>query len=498
MSNVLDWLDTLALTPTAECHLDSRSVSKGDVFVALQGERVRGQDFILDAIQRGAVAVLTEGPLDDPGIVPAGVSIFQEKRLREKLAEIALFFYGNPAKRLSICGITGTNGKTSVAYTIAQLWSAQPQQTGAMIGTIGVGLVDRLSENTLTTPDILSVYRHLKACADQGATQVAIEASSHALMQGRIAGLSFESVVFTNLTQDHLDYHQTMEAYWAAKRRLLTDYPTNYRVINLDDPYGLAFCEACRLGNTALPKDTPLLGYTCNATMVNRLPKILAIWVSDITRSAYGITCVCHSPWGKGTLKISGIGDFQLSNALAAVGVLCSQGADFHAVLKTLPMIKPVPGRLNKLGGTDRLPTVMVDFAHTPDALAKALQALRPYCAGKLTVVFGCGGERDKTKRPLMLREALQYADTVFITADNPRSEPPEQIVADMLQATPNQARITIELNRRLAIEQAIANAGPKDMVLLAGKGHEMTQVIGTEHQPFSDIAVAQEVLSKA
>lgn len=490
MSRLSDWLSALRLSPSADCTLDSRAVRPGDVFVAIQGEHANGADFIVEAMQRGAAGILSERDFKQSS-TQSSIPFLFTPELKARLPEIATFFYGNPSKRLSLCGITGTNGKTSVAHTIAQLWDAQPQQRGAIIGTVGIGLLDRLLENPLTTPDILSVYRHLKTCADQGATQVAIEVSSHALVQGRVAGLSFKSLVFTNLTQDHLDYHETMESYWQTKRRLLTDYPAKYRIVNLDDPYGLQFCQDCRAGKTVLPADTPLVGYSCHSDAARSLSDILFLTVKNIQRSSRGISAKCISPWGEGDFHIPGIGDFQLSNALAAIGVLCSQGANFLSVLHALSQSQAIPGRLNKLGGDGRLPTVVIDFAHTPDALAKVLQTLRPYCAGMLSVVFGCGGERDRAKRPLMLGVALQYADRVFITLDNPRQEPPEQIIADMLQAGGNREKIVIELNRRAAIEQAVKAAGAKDMVLLAGKGHETAQIIGSERQPFSDANVA-------
>jgi UDP-N-acetylmuramoyl-L-alanyl-D-glutamate--2,6-diaminopimelate ligase len=498
MSSIISWLKALKLSPTAQCTLDSRAIQPGDVFVAIQGEATNGANFMMDAIQRGAAGILSEQNFKNASIKPS-VPFWQDPNLKKQLPDIAAFFYGNPTKRLSLCGITGTNGKTSVAHTIAQLWDKQPNQRGAILGTLGIGPIDRLSENKLTTPDVLSVYRYLKACADKGATQVAIEASSHALVQGRVAGLSFESVVLTNVTQDHLDYHKTMASYWQAKRRLLTDYPAKHRIINLDDPYGLQFCQDCRAGRTPLPTDTPMLGYSCHeqATGINGVPDMSSLTVKNIQRLPQGISAECHSPWGRGDFHIPGIGDFQLSNALAAIGVLCSQGADFASVLDALSHSKPVPGRLNKLGGQNNLPTVIIDFAHTPDALAQVLHTLRPYCAGVLSVVFGCGGERDRTKRPLMLQEALQYADRVFITLDNPRHESAEQIVADMLQAGGNREKIVIELDRRLAVEQAIRAAGAQDMVLLAGKGHETAQIIGSKSLPFSDITVASAALER-
>lgn len=494
MNAFSDFLKTL---PSAATGLssDSRVVQPGDIFVAIQGAQTDGRRHLAAAAERGAVGFLIEGNASDVSAPLTRPACFIPD-LKSRLFELAAQFYHHPARRLRLHGVTGTNGKTSTTHFIAQLLNQNAGRSCAVLGTLGVGIPPgTLDAFGLTTPDAIALQRYFSGLLAQGATDVAMEVSSHALAQQRVQGLTFESAVLTNVTQDHLDYHGTMQAYWAAKRPLLTDYQAKHLIVNVDDPYGLQFCQDWVKKRAQGSEAAQVVGYALHFNAWHTLPGVQPLTLSNIQRGPHVVSGDCRSPWGEGRLETALVGDFNLSNVLAGLAVACVEGHDFHHILTAVRGCEPVPGRMNRVGGTPSQPLVVVDYAHTPDALAQVLQALRPYCKGQLWCVFGCGGDRDRTKRPLMLQSVLENADNAWITQDNSRTEPPAQIIADMLQGLSNHEKITIELDRRQAILQAVGQASPEDVVLIAGKGHETHQILGTVPHPFSDAQVARTAL---
>ncbi|MDQ6916704.1 MAG: UDP-N-acetylmuramoyl-L-alanyl-D-glutamate--2,6-diaminopimelate ligase [Pseudomonadota bacterium] len=461
---------------------DSRDVRAGDAFAAYPGTRQDGRAFIADAIDRGAGAVLWEIagfnwnhawriphlPLDD---------------LKSKVGAIADFIYGHPSRDLWMVGVTGTNGKTSCAHWIATGLEASGRRS-AVLGTLGNGMISALSPATNTTPDAALLQETLAALKAAGAEAVAMEVSSHGLEQGRINGVAFDVALFTNLSRDHLDYHGTMGAYGAAKARLMAWPGLRVAVINADDPFGQSLIESAR------PKGRKVLTYGFGAADIGG---------SRLMPSPAGLAFEVHTPWGKGEVETALVGAFNASNLLGVLGVLLVSGIGFDEALGFIARAEAPPGRMQRSGG-GYAPLVVVDYAHTPDALEKVLTALRPAVAhgGELVCVFGCGGERDRGKRPEMGRVAAKLANRVVITNDNPRSEDPEQIASEIVHGirdTGNR-RYGVQLDRAAAIAGAIASAHVGDVVLLAGKGHEPYQEAAGERQPFLDWDHASRALA--
>jgi UDP-N-acetylmuramoyl-L-alanyl-D-glutamate--2,6-diaminopimelate ligase len=460
--------------------LDSREIQPGDLFLACTGLNHNGASFIDAAINNGAVAVLWETQAGIQAIplayrpAPTGkaVPVIAVPNLSQQAGILADRFYGQPSRALFVCGVTGTNGKTSVSQFLAHTQSADAP--AGVIGTLGHGLYQHLEMGRHTTPDAVTVHRWLAELREQGAANVAMEVSSHALHQGRVNGVLFDCAVFTNLSRDHLDYHGDMKSYAAAKAGLFNMPGLRYAVINSDDPIGREL-----LAN--LPNTLSALRYGLEA---EHQPDILG---KCLGLSSDGVEVEVVTPQGKGRFHSRLLGRFNISNLLAVLAVLLLSGIPLQGALARLATVNPVAGRMETFGGGTK-PLVIVDYAHTPDALEQVLKALREHCQGRLWCVFGCGGDRDAGKRPLMGAIAEALADVVILTNDNPRSEDLEQILADIKQGMTNPEPIHTQPDRRQAIALAIAQAKQGDVVLIAGKGHEAWQQIGDTKIPFSDI----------
>ncbi len=461
---------------------NSRTVQPGYLFAAFPGINKDARDYIADAIAKGAVAVVSEAQ-DFKGIQSESVPIVALPNLREKIGDLAAAFYDYPAHGMTITGFTGTNGKTSCSQFLAKALQLNQIKCG-VIGTLGSGFPGELNESVHTTPDSISIQQQLFAMRQQGARAISMEVSSHGLQQRRINGVDFDIAVFTNLTRDHLDYHSDMEHYAAAKRRLFMCPKLKHAVINVDDNFG-------RILLNELSSKLNVIGYSINGAEIN-VPMVTA---EDIKLNQEGFTAKVITPWGKGVLKSRLLGRFNISNLLAVLTVLNLMEVPLQSALASLAKLTTIPGRMQAFGGGDKL-IVVVDFAHTPDALRQVLMVLREHCHGTLWCVFGCGGDRDRGKRPQMGKVAEQFSDRVIITNDNPRCEDSQQIVNDIVKGLSCPRTVEIEYNRRVAIADAVNNAKIEDVVLIAGKGHEPYQIIGEQKIPYSDIEQVKKLLS--
>ena len=479
-SRLLDRLAQLGV-PLADLTADSRAVKLGSIFVAYPGTVQDGRAFIAEAIAKGAAAVLWEREgfaWNEHWEVPnLGV-----QDLRARVSEIAGHVYGNPSESLWMAGVTGTNGKTSVSQWIAAASNALGRRS-AVIGTLGNGMVGERVEGRNTTPDPIVLQRLLADYLRRGARFVAMEVSSHGLHQGRVAGIKYDCAIFTNLTRDHLDYHRTMEDYAEAKAMLFEARGLKHAVVNLDDAWGAKLVR--RLEGRGIEVTTYGSG------SASRLRAV------DIGLSEAGVRFRIESDLGRGIVTARVLGAFNVSNLLAVLGALLAQGIAFDEAVAAVSALEPVTGRLERVGG-GAAPLVVIDYAHTPDALEKALAALRPTVAAghKLVCVFGCGGDRDPGKRPLMGAVAARLADQVLVTSDNPRGEDPHSIIAQILEGIPNGRAEAIE-DRQVAIFSAVHHARAGDVVLLAGKGHETYQEIAGTRHPFNDREVAGAALAQ-
>jgi UDP-N-acetylmuramoyl-L-alanyl-D-glutamate--2,6-diaminopimelate ligase len=472
---------------------DSHAVRAGDVFVALAGAKHHGIEFASAAMAQGAVAVLAEqqGPgTGDQGPKVREHQVFPGPRspvpglvwidnLRAHLGEIAARFFGDPSAAMTVVGVTGTSGKTSTVQLLAQAF-AQLGKRAATIGTLGAGLHGQLHAGERTTPDVIRVHGLMAEFRDAGATDVAVEVSSHALDQHRVDGIRFDVAVFTNLTRDHLDYHGTMDAYGAAKAKLFAWPDLRAAVINVDDAFGREL--AGRISDS-----TKLLRCGIDTTDAD-------IRASDVRTHSDGIDFQLVTPWGEAPVHSNLLGRFNVANLLAVAGVLGALDIPFAQIRAALETLQPINGRMNRLGG-GAAPLVVVDYSHKPDALEQVLAALRAHCDGKLIAVFGCGGERDAGKRPIMGAIAERMADVVIVTDDNPRGEDGDAIVAQIIAGMRTPERATVERDRARAIDVAIAQASAGDVVLVAGKGHETYQEVGGAKHPFDDLQVARATL---
>lgn len=487
VSAVLTALDAMAVA-RQRMTLDSRTVRPGDVFVAIPGGRADGRDFVDAALQAGAAAVLSEvGDADSavliadtPIMVDAARRVIQVPALHRVMGMIAAAFYDHPSRSMRVYGVTGTNGKTSIANWLAQALG-RPDAPCAAIGTLGVSLGNQAWPTHNTTPDAVHLQTILRDLRDAGATQVAMEVSSHALELHRVRGVHFHAAIFTNLTQDHLDFHGTMAAYGAAKAKLFTDFTPQHRVINADDAFGLDLLARDMAGT---------LSYGLNAGDVRG---------TLVAMTARGMTL--DIAWRGAEVRVETplIGRFNASNLLAVAACLLADGLALPVVAQRLAMLTAAPGRMQRVVAEARdVPAVYVDYAHTPDALAKAIDTVRETAPASLAVVFGCGGDRDRSKRPLMGSIASTRADRVVITSDNPRSEAPDAIIADIAAGIDPARRdaCTAVLARRDAIANTIAAADARDAVLIAGKGHETYQEVNGRREPFSDVAEAHAALA--
>lgn len=457
--------------------LDSRRVAHGSLFLAVPGLNHDGRRFINSAVAAGAVAVAYENG-DGFQIEIEGLPCIPVTGLGGQLSALAGVFHGEPSQAFGLIGVTGTNGKTSVSQMVAQALGALGQPCG-VIGTLGSGMLGALTDHGMTTPDALQVQEQLATLRSEGAAWVAMEVSSHALDQGRVAALAFDVGVFTNLSRDHMDYHGSMQAYGQAKARLFA-MPLTKAVINADDAFGRELIGTC---------SAPVISYSVQDSAS-------ALYCSDLQFDSTGINATVHYQQSQCQLNSSLLGAFNLSNLLAVIGCLLAIDIPLAKAVELVGSVQAPAGRMQRLGGGSQ-PLVVVDYAHTPDALDKALAALRAHVDGKLTCVFGCGGNRDTGKRPLMARVAEQGADAVVVTDDNPRNEPSAQIIEQILHGFQQPDRAIVLPTRAEAIRQSIVFAQAGDIVLLAGKGHETYQEIDGVRHPFNDLEQARHALGE-
>lgn len=474
---------------------DSREVKPGDTFVAYPGQARDGRDYIGQAIERGSTSVLWEhaGFRWDPRWHVPNLGV---RALRHHVGAIAARLHGHPSRRLRVIGVTGTNGKTTCSQWIAQALTRCGRRC-AVIGTLGYGMRAPLKPLLNTTPDALWLHEQLADFARRGAQAVAMEVSSIGLDQDRVAGIEFETALFTNLSRDHLEYHRSMRRYQEAKARLFAWETLRHAVVNLDDEFGAALARRIRRPGLEV------IGYGFGGVGGARVVRVAG---AHIVSGAHGVSFDVRTPWGAAHVTGPLPGRHNAANLLGILAVLLAGGIPLRRAVAALAALKPLPGRLQHLGGGAR-PLVVVDYAHTPDALKQALLTLRELLAHhqprstihppRLFCVFGCGGERDPGKRPHMGRVASQLADRVVVTSDNPRGEDPGEIIRDIVAGVPGGAdAVEIETDRRAAILRAVATARRGDIVLLAGKGHETYQEVRGVRSPFSDAAVAREALS--
>jgi UDP-N-acetylmuramoyl-L-alanyl-D-glutamate--2,6-diaminopimelate ligase len=470
--------------------LDSRKVKPGSLFFAYPGTETDGRLYIDNALQQGAVAILYE---DNEAFQLSISSEYKQipcipvQNLANLVGLVAARFYDNPGQKMRIFGITGTSGKSSCSLFLAAALH-DVQRPAGVLGTIGNGIYGAMQESSHTTLDAITLQQTLAKLRQQGVKNIAMEVSSHALHQGRVNGLQFDTAIFTNLSHEHLDYHGDFINYAAAKRRLFNFPNLQTAVINADDPYGLHWLQE-------LTGKLPVYGYSLDSDLA-KASSFPCVYAQQIRLSSQGITANINTPWGVGILHAKQLGCFNLSNLLAVLTALLARGMPLEQALAKLANLPQVPGRMESFGG-GVLPTVIVDYAHKPEALKQVLITLRSICMGKLWCVFGCGGNRDKAKRPIMGRLAEQLADYVIVTDDNPRHEEAKQIIAEILQGMETPHVAVIEHDRARAIAHAISCAEPQDIVLVAGKGHEGYQLIGGEKILFSDALTVQRLLAQ-
>ena len=490
--------------------LDSRRTRPGDLFLALPGVRCHGGDHVAEALRAGAVAVaidaeypppIDHGPIDQGSLdrQPA-VPVYRIHHLRARAGVIAGRFFGQPSRQMRVIGVTGTNGKTSVTHYLAEALNGSPRAAPCgLIGTLGHGMWGHLRRTDTTTPDAITTQRLLAEMHARGAESVVMEVSSHGLDQGRVAGVDFDVAVFTNLSRDHLDYHGSMQSYGEAKRRLFQDPALKAAAVNLDDPYGRDIVGA-------LPGSAQVFGYTLAERECRGLPDA-CVCGRRLDTGDGGLCLEVVSVWGRGRIESPLLGEFNAYNLLAALAALLALGEPFADILERLSRVRAAPGRLEVFRGSDDGPVAIVDYAHTPDGLEQALRAIRGLPAirgsglhrengGQVLCVFGCGGDRDVGKRPMMGAIAESLADRVLVTSDNPRGEAPSAIIHQILAGMRAPRRAAVEADRETAIARAFAEARPGDVILVAGKGHEDYQEIAGQRRPFSDRDVVRRMVA--
>lgn len=478
LKELLDGIETVEVTGDTSCEItgivyDSRRAAPGSLFVALPGEKADGAAYIEDAIQRGAVAVVSQTPCACGGQVACA----HVADARLALAKLAGTFYGHPSLRLCTIGITGTNGKTTVSFMLREIFKAAGRRPG-LLGTVRYEIGDRVIPASRTTPESVDLQAMFAQMDRAGCDSAVMEVSSHALAQHRVDGILYDAAVFTNLTQDHLDYHGTLEEYFLAKARLFSQV-RRYAVINRDDLWG------CRLLNeTRLTTRCVSYGFDPCAQVRG----------TNAVTGENGSRMHVESSWGNADVSLKLIGRFNLCNALAAFATAAALGIPVVIIVKALAEMQCVPGRLEAVAN-NKGKRVFVDYAHTDDALLNVLETLREITPGKLIVVFGCGGNRDKGKRPLMGKVAARLADYSIITNDNPRNEIPEKIAADIAGGFDSERKYEIVLDRKAAIARGLGLIGKKDVLLVAGKGHEAYQEFNGTIFPFDDREAVREAL---
>ena len=485
-----DLLAGLASAPdvvVSDLSLDSRTSTDGSLFFAYPGESVDGRDYIPEAVSRGAVAVVYEPADYEPG--DCGVPQIPVEGARDKVSIIADRFFGSPSHRVHVIGITGTNGKTTCCYLLAQALGIAGNSTG-IIGTLGVGRFPYLDQGPNTTPGPVSMQRELASMVEQGVDKVCVEVSSHALDQGRVSGVSFHATMFTNLSQDHLDYHGDMQSYAAAKARLFTGNDGPIAVINIDDVIGRDLLNRSQRAQTwSFGKGGDLCARAVDLTIDG-----ISLLIGESHKDRQGNVADDVVE----TYRVSSrlIGRINVPNLVAVITMLRAEGIGKEAIPGIIEQLEPAPGRMELMRAGAGKPWVVVDYAHTPEALQLALASLREYCRGVLWCVFGCGGDRDREKRPLMGAVVEKMADRAIVTDDNPRSEVPRRIADDILAGMQQPAEVIQD--RATAIQWVISQADSDDWVLVAGKGHETEQIVGDQHLDFDDRHWVRECLGVA
>jgi UDP-N-acetylmuramoyl-L-alanyl-D-glutamate--2,6-diaminopimelate ligase len=477
--------------------LDSRAVQQGGAFIALPGLRNHGIEFAMQAISNGARVILWEPDQrfqNLSNVIPqstATLFVLAVPDLKSHLGTIADRFFAQPSAKLSVAGVTGTNGKTTSAFLIAAAMTALHRKA-SYSGTLGFGGIDALHESAHTTPDCISVHRQLASMSAEHRTHVGMEVSSHALDQGRIDGVRVHTALFTNLTRDHLDYHGTFEAYGAAKEKLFHRPELQHAVINVGDEFGRDAAKRLLVARNGSDFTVTLYAREQSAltSFGNQQARLFA---SHVERTSHGLVIDINGSYGRATLRSRLIGDFNVENLLGVLGVLVGWKIPLTQAVQALEQCVAPPGRMENVSISGQ-PTVVVDYAHTPDALEKALRTAREHCVGRLICVFGCGGERDVGKRPQMGTIASRLSDSIIVTDDNPRMEDAQKIIDDILPGVSTNA--VVIRDRERAIAHAIALAQPTDCILIAGKGHETYQIVGRNTLHFSDVEVARRYLN--
>ena len=477
-------LQGIADAPALEIHgiaTDSRKLSAGDVFLACQGATSHGLDFIRQAEAAGAAAVVWDASTGSE--VETTLPAIGVANLAGHIGDIANRWFDAPSRAVHVTGVTGTNGKTTVAYLVSQSLSALGMPCG-YIGTLGSGIDEIGGDESMTTPACIDLHETIAGFRDQGARHASIEVSSHALEQSRVAGIHFDSAVFTNLSRDHIDYHGTMQAYFESKAGLFLDFDVKNRIVCIDSEYGIELAERC--GAQVVTVSTQF------DRAANGRPYV---FVRSVIASETGSQFEVSTSWGTATVELPLPGDFNVANAAVVLALLLCNDVPMDSACETLAGLSAPPGRMELVNepGNDSGPRVYVDYSHTPASIEVALKALRHHCQGELWCVFGCGGDRDRGKRPMMGKAAERLSDRAIVTSDNPRTEPPEQIIRDILEGMTDDA-IAIS-DRAEAIREAIFTARDGDVILIAGKGHEDYQVIGDRTLSFSDFNAARECL---
>ncbi|BCL36605.1 UDP-N-acetylmuramoyl-L-alanyl-D-glutamate--2,6-diaminopimelate ligase [Nostoc sp. MS1] len=460
---------------------NSHACSAGDLFIGMPGTRVDGGEFWPSAIASGAIAAIVspqaveKNPPNDEAVV------ISANDMTKACAEIAAAFYAYPGQKLKLVGVTGTNGKTTTTHLI-EFFLNKAQLSTALMGTLYTRWPGFEQTATHTTPFAVELQQQLSHAVNAGCEFGVMEVSSHALAQGRVLGCPFEVGVFSNLTQDHLDYHSDMEDYFAAKALLFSpDYLKGRAIINADDAYGQRLIKAL--------SPEKVWSYSVNDSSAD-------LWMSDLSYGSNGVSGILHTPEGQVSFSSPLVGQYNLENLLAAVGAVLHLGLDLQLIANSIPEFPGVPGRMERVQiNSDQDISVIVDYAHTPDSLENLLKAARPFISGRMICVFGCGGDRDRTKRPKMGKIAAELADLAVVTSDNPRTEDPQRILADILDGIPDTVEPKVIGDRAIAIRTAILQAQPGDGVLLAGKGHEDYQILGTEKIHFDDREHARAAL---
>jgi UDP-N-acetylmuramoyl-L-alanyl-D-glutamate--2,6-diaminopimelate ligase len=494
LSSLLEGVEYTSLRGPANLRIEfvthnSQDVKKGSLFVAIRGGRKDGHDFVASAIERGATAVVVETNSAIPQKTTGDCAVVLVRDTKEALAKITANFWGDPTSRMTLVGVTGTNGKTTTTYLLESIWREQGRKPG-VIGTVERRFAGRTLPSELTTPESTRLMETLHEMESAGTDCVAMEVSSHALSQKRVSGCHFDAAIFTNLSQDHLDYHGTMENYFIDKARLFTEVlerstkGEKFSIINTDDEWGRRL--------TSIAKGD-IISYSLSG-------KDSDVYCGVASLDAGGIKALALTPWGEVKIKSRLAGKHNLSNILAALSAALALGAKTADAERGIEQVEGIPGRLERVKNALGI-EVFVDYAHTPDALGKVLQSVRALTKGRLILVFGCGGDRDRTKRPIMGKLGRELSDVLILTSDNPRTEDPrvilDQIEGGVLSASTHDRPYYRIEDRREAIRWAIELAAPGDIVLIAGKGHEDYQIIGTTKFPFDDRAVARECLEK-